>query len=106
MKKLSILALPLVLLFSSCKNARSEGPYGFKLGQEYEYKVPIFHTDRDGKRTYTGEYKTFSHIVFEVGPDWVEFEQLDSGETIRLSKQQLSKRLPRYSLIGDINHPR
>ena len=95
---LASFVLPLVLLFTSCKDAKQEGPYGFKEGQEYEYQAPIISVGFDGKETPSGRYKTFRHLVLRVGPDWVEFKILDKGETRRFSKEQLSELLPRYTL--------
>ena len=98
MKRLATLVLPLALLITSCKNKKEEGPYGFEKGQEYEYKAPIVFTDRDGKETFSGDHQTVRYLVLGVGPDWVEFKQLNSGEIRRVSKEQLSERLPRYTL--------
>ena len=95
MKILATFLLPLVFLVVSCKGQSEEGPYGFKVGQVYEFKSAILFVT-----TPTGDYKIKIHTVTQVGPDWVEFS-IGSGERKKYTKEQLSQRLMNYKLISE-----
>ena len=77
------LAVLACLFVSSCRKA---GPYGFKVGQEYEWL------------TSSGEVGSIVEVT-DVGSDWVEFERKKDGRKFRRAKDRLEKGLSYFRLI-------